>query len=91
MKLVEVTVTDDHIKRGHRGQPMSCPIARALRDKYGPLSNPYVEDVSATVRIGDQDHHLELSARARRFVSDFDTRRPVQPQTFRLPIANPYR
>jgi hypothetical protein len=89
MKLVEVTITDDHIKRGHRGQPMSCPIAHALRAKYGPLSNPYVEEDGATVRIGDQDRYLELSARARRFVADFDTRRPVQPQTFRLPVLTP--
>lgn len=72
-KVLIVKVTQEHIDKGERKSPQSCPIALA-------------SDASAVTRkwMCVNYSFYELSRAAERFVRRFDAGQPVTPATFRL-------
>jgi len=85
MKL-EVTVTQDDIDKGVRGQPGCCPIARALA-RTCPRIHASVGDRTADLYAdGEWLYETDLPREAKAFVAAFDAEKPVAPFTFTLVV-----
>lgn len=84
MKYV-IKVTEECIDSGIRGNPQSCPIARALKDIF-------IEDYGVTndyIRIYGK--YCAVTPEVISFVNDFDNYKKVQPFEFVLDtdVLNP--
>ena len=76
-----VTVTGDDIRLGTREDCAKCPIARAVKRQFNEMN---VQVYSRTVLIDGQRKWLSRSAR--RFITNFDKKKPVKPFRFILDI-----
>lgn len=82
--LIEVTQGD--IKNGRRGDPAACPIALAMIRRLPFRRNVGVEIGAVLIydeRWAEVGEYL-TSARANRFMRDFDSGHEVRPTRFRL-------
>ena len=78
-----IQVTADHIAKGRRWQPTSCPIALALTD----VGFEKVR-VGMVIRVGQ--HKIPLTQEVREFMRAFDIAHNAEPFSFefnaRLPL-----
>jgi hypothetical protein len=77
--VIQITVTQNDIDQGERLDVRACPIARAVRRKFGETREIEVADVLSIDNI-----HYELSPRARQFIRDFDEYGAGGPVRFRF-------
>lgn len=77
---MKITVTQEDIDNGERGDECRCPIALAL-NRIVPGGK--VHSYSAELPKGREE--IPLPSAACYFVEKFDTGKPVQPFTFDLP------
>ena len=81
-----ITVTQEDIDHGKKGDCGECPIARAAKRAFPALFptvscyNLYLD--SAPGR--DDGHGTPLPQKASEFVQDFDRGRPVEPFSFEV-------
>lgn len=83
---MRITVTAQHIERGHRGLCTSCPVAIALAQAM-PGSDPSVT-LKITIRRHGRTVAFELPAAVLDFVTAFDRGDRVRPFTFELPLPD---
>ena len=69
---MKVLITKRHIAEGIRNRCCLCPIARALRDRFG--GHP---SVGTMAYVADRAH--TLTTEANNFIANFDAGRPVSP------------
>jgi hypothetical protein len=90
MKSVVIKVTEKDIQRGVPDSPEQCPIARAVRWVCPQFQFVYIGEDFLGVKQTPGDLHtyqqIDLPEIARRFIRDFDERKPVQPIRFELPL-----
>lgn len=80
-ETLTIEVTQEDIEKGALGDMRACPIARAARRQFGPLTDVRVLETHMTVN----GVPYRASTRASRFVVQFDNdRRPVKPSRFRF-------
>lgn len=83
MKKIEVEVTALDIKRGIKGDPYRCPVARALRrasckrDVVAGMGNIFIGPPS-------DRRWWHTPADVREFIDDFDNGAEVSPMKFTL-------
>lgn len=77
---MKIKVTEKHIKSGARGKMTYCPIALALSESG--WRTPYVLPTEA--RKGKYGKIHQLPRSAQRFISRFDSSKPVKPFNFVL-------
>ena len=81
-KQLTFEVTQDHIDRGKRGSAVSCPIALAIKEKYG--DDPSVGSGSVIIHFEDGRMKFKNSKRMYEFIKTFDGGGgEVQPAKFR--------
>jgi hypothetical protein len=79
-----ITVTEDHIRRGRRSSPTSCPLALALREATGRAVNVGVW----YVYVQGSKEDIPLPNRAASFRAAFDGGYPgVRPFQFQFEIG----
>ena len=83
MTLLNVTVTEDHIARGERGQCSSCPLALAVLDATGLTPSVSLRRVLIPGMSGDW---IFLPDKAIRFRERFDDGKKVTPFSFTLEV-----
>lgn len=78
---IKIRVTAEHIRRGARSQPFSCPIALACQaaGQTKPL-------VGLDVLFADDHKHL-LPPAVQQWVRNFDDGLPVEPFEFELGLS----
>jgi hypothetical protein len=86
MKRLKVTVTQEDIDEGERGECSRCPIALAIKRVF---SNTFVSVNGADARVEEVDGRrrwYSLSKSAREFIASFDSdgKIAVKPATFVL-------
>ena len=90
-KLLSVAVTAEHIRRGKRRNPHSCPVALALTDVLGPDFEVEVGESNHIIAWNKHDYpyavRTPLSVDTFRRVYDSGTR--VQPIQFEASIDQP--
>jgi hypothetical protein len=90
MKSVVIKVTEKDIQLGAPDSPEQCPIARAVRCACPQFQFVYVGEDFLGVRQTPGDlqtcQQIDLPEIARRFIRDFDERKPVQPISFELSL-----
>ena len=84
-----IYVTEDHIRRGTKCSPFSCPIALALKEqgpKFGATDGGRVGryHVMLVNPDGTLDLPQDMSRSGCRFIVNFDDGKPVKPFTFAL-------
>lgn len=77
---MKIKVTEKHIKSGARGKMNYCPIALALAESG--WRTPYVLPTEA--RKGKYGKIRQLPRSAQRFISRFDSSKPVKPFNFMI-------
>jgi hypothetical protein len=73
---MRVYVSRADIEAGRRGNPLYCPVARAV-SRANPIV--FVKVGSNVLRMGG--HVYSAGALARKFIREFDAGRKVSPQT----------
>jgi hypothetical protein len=73
-----VRVTDEHIARGARRDPGSCPVSLALRE----MAATTVDVQYGITTVGRAAYRTPVSVRG--FIADFDSGFPVSPFEFVL-------
>ncbi|QGJ91970.1 hypothetical protein SEA_KEELAN_5 [Gordonia phage Keelan] len=80
---MKVVVTQEHIEKGDKGSPVSCPVALALNDA-GMEGYYRVESRHLRTAIGK----FPLPTEARQFIAKYDTHGgPVEPFEFELDLG----
>ena len=79
MKRVKVRVTWEDIARGERRECATCPVALAATRAFG-------EDVTVGNRMFRlrSIQYIDMPARVRAWIHEFDQGRPVRPIRFRV-------
>ena len=77
--MIEVKVTETHIRNGVKGDAGCCAIALALQEKF-PGKSIEVDGESACVG----DDRFCLPAEAEAFIINFDAGTPVDPIEFKM-------
>ena len=76
---MRIVVKQEHIKSGIHKSPISCPIARAVREAFG------VDDVGAThYSIYVAGKRYEVPDSVQSFIKRFDDGEVVEPFEFEL-------
>lgn len=89
-KTVVVKVTALDIKNGTPGHGDSCPIALALgryKDDLRACRKPASWDVDTLgidLAYEDMPSHINIPAKAKKFIERFDAEMPVKPFSFRI-------
>jgi hypothetical protein len=83
MRIIQVSVTQEHIDQGSTHSCASCPVALALRDT-GP-ENSYLVNYASLHNIYNE-RVATLPGAAIRFITEFDAGYDVQPFTFFVQI-----
>lgn len=78
-KRVKIIVTKNNIKNGIRGNPLQCPIAKALRRK----TNTIYSVTPSLIRLWSQPEKYCLTPKkVFKFIRKFDNRKKVNPFSF---------
>lgn len=95
---MRIKVTKLDIARGAKGEPTTCPIARAVKRAYNWNREVQVGVSSFSVSpAGDFDaeesQSFPIPERAQNFISDFDNYGPdgVEPFSFPVARATPFK
>jgi hypothetical protein len=92
MKRYKIKVTADDITEGVAGDCCRCPVARATLRALRPLFNcvrvagPYARLLESPDLMDTVGVKVELSEHVQRWISTFDSEKPVKPFTFTLEI-----
>jgi hypothetical protein len=81
--IKRIRITRQHIEKGKREEPKSCPIALALQKRFPQIS---ILVCSEFVMFGDECSPLPKNART--FIDRFDSRKEVRPFYFWLNVPN---
>ncbi len=81
---MRIKVTEDHIRRGVRGENTCCPIALAIQEATG--NQEWHVGGLACWRTSNFDKNVELPIEATKFISRFDVNKSVQPFEFDIAI-----
>ena len=85
-KRVRITVTEDDIAKGKRGNMLFCPVARAIKGRFpemGVVTQERFTELKSTYLILYR-HSLSL----KRFIVGFDTESLVEPASFILTMTS---
>lgn len=87
--MITVHVTQEDIDNAIPENGMWCPIARALKREHG-LSDEIIVTNRVVLREFFGTPLYRLSHAAQRFISAFDSHRPVKPSTFQFKEGSPF-
>ena len=81
MPLIEIQVTEEHIKDGKRTDCKFCPVALAIRDK---VKSEYIVDITEIIFIYNSQRLIKLdhTPETKAFIPDFDSYDPDLPACF---------
>ncbi len=80
---MKIKVTQEHIERGRPKSDWACPIACALHEQ-----RPTFEVSVGCYKTLINKVMYALPAKARDFIDDFDSGKPVTPFEFELPLED---
>ena len=80
-KGIKIQVTEDHIKKGTKRHCTLCPIALAMLDNLG-LDYVSVDIGFIATSKGENRRYFTPSRAADRFITRFDSNKPVKPFNF---------
>jgi len=87
-EILDVTVDEEDMRKGLRGYPTSCPIARAVKRQvpgvYVSVGRSHIQFFNQETEGGFLGQY-ELPDQARDFIRDFDAGMNVEPISFRIP------
>ena len=83
MRKVQVNVRWKHIKEGMRGNSLSCPIEKALCDRFKAPPVLSFSVFSTYISYGNHEYR-SIPREARRFIDDFDKGKDVKPFCFKI-------
>ena len=82
---MKIKVTEDHIRNGTRRNPISCPIACAVKEQHPIAVEQGWRICSSEIeRLSHDIASIDLPQEAKEFIDDFDNERPVQPFEFEI-------
>lgn len=80
---MRIEVSENDILCGVKGDPVHCPIARALERQTG--YEAVVDPDEISLKIAGHMHCMDIPPLCEEFVKFFDTGYPVAPFSFELP------
>jgi len=81
---MKIEVKQEHIDKGDRTSPCSCPVALALKE--AGLPDPGVTETQIRLDVMNSWRSVQIPDEAAAFVRAFDAGESVQPFTFDLPL-----
>lgn len=84
--MIEIQITENHIKRGFMDNCRACPTAQAINEVLIPYAYAVVR--RSRIFINTEKEILEFSCpiKVLQFIDSFDSGQPVEPMKFDLDI-----
>lgn len=79
-----IKVKQAHIDFGVRNSPISCPIARAVRDAFGIDDGVVVGEHSINISNEKTTTRYNVPANVKIFIQRFDSEKAIEPFEFEL-------
>jgi len=86
--MIEIQITEQHIKEGKPKRCALCPVALALKESLNvSVVSVYYDTIIIVHKVGDVRSY-QTPKDLREFLKNLDACRPMKPLKFELPIKN---
>lgn len=85
-----IPVTEEHIEKGEKEDPASCPIALAIRDKLGEESYPEVLSHEFIIFLDGSRHDGTIDEEIANKIKEYDTNEEMKPMNIIIEIEDDF-